>query len=174
MNPVKENSLLKKVTIFDNNQLDKIDLKITREFTTFRTILLHFDEIFVSLNLLNSLESNDKVCQKPKCIWKLCGFEAPCNACMTLARLFFLLASPFPSIFRTPLLLKRSAFKPTLLFSAYTLKRFPPNQQRRTHTDRPQSLKLARARMLPCTADAARRGKSATAWAEGRGAETFM
>ena len=116
MNPVKENSLLKKVTIFDNNQLDKIDLKIIREHATFRTILLQFDEIFVSLDLLISLESKHKVCQKTKCIWKLCGFEAPCNACMTLARLFFLLAFPFPSIFRTPLFRKRSDFKPKVYF----------------------------------------------------------
>ena len=100
--------------------------------------------------------------------------RGPMQRMHDVGALFFLFAFPFPSIFRTPLLLKRSAFKPTLLFSAYTLKRFPPNQQRRTHTARPQSLKLARARMLPCTADAAQRGKSATAWAEGRGAETFM
>lgn len=54
--------------------------------------------------------------------------------------LFFLFAFPFPSNFRSPLSQKRTLLSKHVLFWPKALKRFPPNQQRRTHYGQPKSL----------------------------------
>ena len=70
--------------------------------------------------------------------------RGPMQRMHDVGALFFLFAFPFPSIFRTPLSQKRKHSMQNILFYLNAHKRFPPNQQRRTHLAQPQSLNFAR------------------------------